>query len=112
MDDSVVDFRHPVLNEAISAIGGEYVLNNERRVADAGADLLYYTGYFMIDRSCCGVGGSAYAMVPGYVVDWQYKIAEDEHLVSRVRPVKKQRDRTRIEAMIRQGDPMCRVTFL
>lgn len=112
MNDSVTEFVHPVLNEAICAIGGEYVLHHEMRVVDGDGDLLYYTGFFMIDRSCCGVGGSAYAMVAGFVVDWEYKIAEDGCRVSRVRPVKKQRDRKRIEAMIKQMDPMCRVTFL
>ncbi len=112
MDDDRVSFAHPVVNEPISAIGGEYLFTEEKRVADPGGDLLYYKGFFMIDRSCCGVGGSAYALVAGIVDQWHFKTAENDRPVSLVRPVKSQRERIRIQAMIKKEDPLCQVAFL
>ncbi len=112
MDDDRVSFAHPAVNEPISAIGGEYLFTEERRVADPEGDLLVYKGFFMIDRSCCGVGGSAYAMVAGFVDQWHCRTGPDNRPVSLVRPVKDKGDRARIAAMIKKEDPLCQVSFL
>ena len=112
MSDSHLEFEHPVLNEAVPAIGGEYQFSEEKRVSAEGGDILYYKGFFMIDRSCCGVGGSAYAMVAGVVAGWHCKTAENGRPVSLVRPLRNTAARTRITAMIKKEDPLCQVTFL
>lgn len=112
MSDTHIEFEHPALHNAISAIGGEYLFTEEKRVAAADGELLYYIGFFMIDRSCCGVGGSAYALVAGIVDRWHFKTAENDRPVSLVRPVKSRRERTRIQAMIKKEDPLCQVAFL
>lgn len=111
MNDTHIDFKHPPLNEAIYSIGGEYRFNYERRVDAVGGEILFYTGFFMIDRSCCGVSGSAYAMVAGLIVKWKYRNSEDGVPVSRVSPIKKQHDRARIVEMIKKEDALCQVVF-
>ena len=112
MSEQHLEFEHPVLHEAVPAIGGEYQFSEEKRVAAEGGDILYYKGFFMIDRSCCGVGGSAYAMVAGVVARWHCKTAGNGRPVSLVRPVRSTSARTRITAMIKSEDPLCQVTFL
>jgi hypothetical protein len=111
MNDTHIDFKHPPLNEAIYSIGGEYRFNDERRVSGVGGEILYYTGFFMIDRSCCGVAGCAYAMVAGLIVNWKCETSKDGVAVSRVLPIKKQRDRERIIKMIKKEDALCQVVF-
>lgn len=112
MNDDIIEFHHPRLNESISAIGGDYLFDEEVRAPVEEGEILYYTGFFMIDRSCCGVAGSAYALVPGFVIDWHFRTGEDGRPVSRVRRITSPRARKGIEDMIRSGDPLRRVTFL
>jgi len=112
MNSDIIEFHHPELNETTSAIGGDYLLNEEVRAEMEEGEVLYYTGYFMIDRSCCGVAGSAYGLVPGFVVDWHFRTDENGRPVSRVRRITSPRVRKRVEDRVRSGDPLRRVTFL
>lgn len=112
MREPTRDFEHMETNTPATAIGGEYHLTGERRMALGDAVILYYTGIFMVDRSCCGAHGGAYALVVGFVVDRAYKITPAGRPVSRVRPVESRRDRARIESIIREQDPLIRVVFL
>ena len=73
LNSELQDFIHPNLGQEITAIGGHYVFNNERRLSFDGRDVLYLVGYAVVDTSCCGVGGCAYAMVPGVVKKWKFK---------------------------------------
>ncbi|MCF8035499.1 MAG: hypothetical protein K9K62_01375 [Desulfobacteraceae bacterium] len=112
MNTRNVEFTHPVLNEQVSAIGGHYVFTREVRAVFAGREMLYYTGYFVMDRSCCGVGGCAYALVAGFVQDWHCGSAADGRPVSRVRPVTDSKWQASITAGIKNADPMIQVSFL
>lgn len=112
MNPQAVEFTHPVLNEQVSAIGGHYVFTREVRAVFAGKEVLYYTGYFVMDRSCCGVGGCAYALVAGFVQDWHCASAADGRPVSRVRPVTDSKWQENIAAGIKKADPMTQVSFL
>ena len=49
--------------------------------------MLYLVGYAVVDNSCCGVGGMAYALVPGFVLDWKSKTNDDGLAISLVEPV-------------------------
>lgn len=111
-DKKALDFSHPVLGEPVGAIGGQYVFTREARAEIDGREVLYYTGYYVLDRSCCGVGGCAYALVAGFVEDWKYDANPGGRPVSRVRPVTDEGDQNRISAVIRQADPYIQVSFL
>lgn len=112
MDEPVIDYTHPTVNEMVSAIGGNYLFNQEVRIPDEKGDVLYYCGFFMIDRSCCGVGGSAYCLVVGHVVDWQYRTAANGRPVSKVRPVKDRRTREMLVDRLKKEDPLRQVAFV
>ena len=111
MEPHVIEFLHPKLNEPVSAIGGDYLLEQEHTAPIDAGEVLYFTGVFSLDRSCCGVGGCAYALVPGIVVAWKYKTGEDGQPVSRVRPVRDERTRQRIVDIVKKADPLRQVTF-
>ncbi|MFW5936847.1 MAG: hypothetical protein ACOCS6_02205 [Desulfosalsimonas sp.] len=112
MYPQAVEFTHPVLDEQVSAIGGYYVFTREVCAVFAGKEVLYYTGYFMMDRSCCGVGGCAYALVAGFVQDWHCTSAAGGRPVSRVQPVTDSKWQASITAGIQKTDPMIQVSFL
>ncbi|MFW6081422.1 MAG: hypothetical protein ACOC7W_05870 [Desulfosalsimonas sp.] len=109
--DREVDFTHPVLNEPVSAIGGEYLFEREHVAEAGGGQVIYFTGYFMLDRSCCGVGGCAYALVAGFVRQRKYRSESDGRQVSLVEPVDDPETRRRIESMIKESDPLMQVAF-
>jgi hypothetical protein len=105
------DFIHPKLGQEITAIGGHYVFNNERRLSFDGQDVLYLVGYAVVDTSCCGVGGCAYAMVPGYVQAWKYKKNEINEPISQIEPVCDADDQAAIRRLIQKKEVVQQVTF-
>ena len=105
------DFIHPELGQEITAIGGHYVFNTEQRLSFNECDVLYLVGYAVVDTSCCGIGGCAYAMVPGYVRKWKYKKIETDELVSQVEPVREADEQASISQLIQKKERVQQVTF-
>ena len=72
-DDFVTtrDHVHLPLDEEVTAIGGSYRLVKEERLSIDGREVLYIVGHGVFDTTCCGAGGCAYAIVPGYIIDWK-----------------------------------------
>ena len=100
MEEQLQDFSHPVLNEQVTAIGGSYFILKEVRLPFDGEDLLYLVGTAIFDTTCCGTGGCAYALVPGFIRQWRYKTDKNGRPVSGVRPVLEERKRKKIREMI------------
>jgi len=78
------EYVHQPLQQKVTAIGGHYVLVKEDRLPFRGREILYLVGHAAFDTTCCGVGGCAYALVPGFVLDWKHTTNEDGLAVSRV----------------------------
>ena len=108
----VHNFTHPMLNEQVTAIGGSYYYTDEVRAVFEEDDLLYYIGAMVVDTSCCGTGGCAYAMVPGFVREWKYGTDDQGRTVSRVCPVTQKARQDRIAAFIRKKHTVQQVTFV
>ena len=106
------EFIHPELNRQITAIGGRYILVKEERLACDDEELLYLTGVAVFDTTCCGAGGCAYAMVPGFVRKWKYKKTDDGSPVTLVEPVADDRLRDKIRQMIISKETVYQVDFL
>jgi len=107
----ITDFVHPELDREITAIGGHYLFNKEIRVPFGSRELLYYVGYAVVNTSCCGAGGCAYALVPGFILDWKYKKNPDDLSVSRIDPVRDAADQKEIQRLIRDREVVQQVTF-
>ena len=58
----MVVYVHPLINQEITAIGGRYLLTKEVRLPFEGREALYVVGYAVVDNSCCGMGGMAFAV--------------------------------------------------
>jgi hypothetical protein len=105
------EFVHPPLNREIRSIAGSYILVREERLAHEGREVLYLLGHGVFDASCCGVGGCAYALVPGFIAAWHTE-ARDGRPVSRVEPIEGEHARHAIEAAIRGRETLSQVRFL
>jgi hypothetical protein len=107
------DYIHPSLNEEVTAIGGHYVSEKDDRVAINGREVLYIIGYAVVDTSCCGMGGGRFAVVPGWVVRYKYRVDDKGLPVSEVTPVEDDWETRRaIIGMIEKKESYCSVRFL
>jgi len=105
------DFIHPDLGQEITAIGGHYVFNKEASITHNGRQVFYLVGYAVVDNSCCGAGGCAYALVPGFVKTWKYKTNINGVSVSQIEPISDPLDQQAIRRMIQKKEVVQQVTF-
>ena len=106
------DFSHPELNVQVTAIGGSYFMLKEDRLSFNGEEVLYLVGTAIFDTTCCGTGGCAYALVPGFIQKWQYKTDANSRPVSRVKPIGQERLRRKVREMIFEKESVHQVDFI
>jgi len=106
------DYVHPYLNQENAAIAGYYVLTKECRLPFHGMDVLYYIGYGVLDNSCCGIGGCAYALVPGFITHWRYKKTAEDLFVSRIEPIRDEAFQNEVKQLIEKDEMVNQINFL
>jgi len=107
----ISEYVHQELNQEVNAIGGRYVLLKEVRLPFHGREVLYVVGGAIVDTSCCGVGGCAYALVPGFVVEWKYRRNEGGLAVSRGEPIHDQIIQGRVRRLIGRAETLQQIDF-
>jgi hypothetical protein len=105
------EYVHQELNQEIAAIGGHYVLVKEVRLPFHGREVLYLVGHAAYDTTCCGAGGCAYALVPGFIVRWKGQTNKDGFAVSQVEPVRDELVQTNIGQLIQENETVHQVQF-
>ncbi|CAB1074437.1 hypothetical protein D1AOALGA4SA_2256 [Olavius algarvensis Delta 1 endosymbiont] len=111
IDTGHQEFVHPRLGQEITAIGGHYVFGKEVRVPFNGRELLYFVGYAVLDSTCCGVGGTAYVLVPGYIRQWKHKKNQNDASISLVVPIHDMTAQKQIRHLIQKKEMVFQVTF-
>lgn len=106
-----IDFVHPELGRQITAIAGHYVFVNEIRLQYRGREILYFVGYAVLDSSCCGRGGCAYALAAGFIRQWKYKKDQNDAMISQVEPIRDEPIQTAVRRLIQQREMVYQVTF-
>ena len=106
-----VEYVHQGLNQQITAIGGHYVLAKEVRLPFHGREILYLVGHAAFDTSCCGPGGCAYALVPGFVASWHCSQTEDGLAISQLEPVSHTDAQNEIRRLIERLETVQQVIF-
>ena len=107
-----LEFTHPRLGQEVTAIGGHYVFGKEIRLPFRGREILYLVGYAVLDSTCCGVGGVAYVLVPGYIQHWKFKKNQTDDSISRIEPIRDRATRRNLSRIIRQKEMGHQVTFV
>ena len=85
----ITKYTHLKLNEDYPVgIAGYYVPEKEVRLKYNGREILYVTGQAIVESSCysdsCGSIRKVYAIVPGFIVNWQNSKNKDGLPVSEV----------------------------
>lgn len=104
-------FIHPVLHKEVDAIGGHYVLVKEGMLKSPSGEILYFIGYAMADRACCGRGGCGYAIVAGHIVGYQSGVTCDGRQVSEIIPVQEGRY-GEIAKILKDNEGVAQIHFL
>jgi hypothetical protein len=105
------EFVHPKLGQEVTAIGGHYVFGKEICLPYEGREILYFVGYAVLDSTCCGVGGTAYVLVAGYIRQWKYKKNHNDFPVSQVVPIQARIAQKQIRNLIQKKEMVYQVTF-
>ncbi len=105
------DFVHPQLGREVTAIGGHYVFGKEIRLPYNGREILYFVGYAVLDSTCCGVGGCAYVLVPGFIRQWKYKKNQGDCFISKMDPIRDFAMQKDIRRLIQKKEMVFQVTF-
>ena len=106
-----IDFVHPILNKAVRTISGHYILSQEKRLLYNGREVLYFIGCAVVDASCCGPGGCSYALVPGYVKQWKYRLTPENLPVTQVDPIWNTDVQKALRRLIKEKETVQQVNF-
>jgi hypothetical protein len=106
------DYIHAVLNQEIRTISGHYILSRENRLLFNDQQVLYFIGCAVVDSSCCGTGGCAYALVPGYIRQWKYKLNAGNLPVTQVEPIRDKDVRLALRLLIKEEELVQQVNFI
>lgn len=104
-------YTHLGLNERIDCVAGHYTPQKEVRFRYDGREVLYVVGRAVIEASCCGLGNWGYALVPGYIVNWQAGSNDAGLPVSDVEPVSDEAVRDSIRQVIKDTENISQIEF-
>ena len=105
------EYVHQLLNQEATAIGGHYVLVKEARLSFRRKEVLYLVGHAAFDTTCCGVGGCAYALVPGFILEWKVNTDDDGLAVSLIEQVQDKAIQRDIQRLLRKKEIVQQVRF-
>lgn len=108
----ILQYTHLELNKDYpSGIAGYYTPEKEVRLKHNGREVLYVTGKAVIESSCCGSGSWVYAIVPGYIINWQNNTNERGLPVSEVEPISDGKVQENIRKIIQTDEAASPVGF-
>lgn len=102
---------HEEIDSEIETISGHYSFHKEVRLTLGERVILYIVGSAVIDRSCCGVGGCCFAVVPGYIVSWKTKSDDHGKVISEVEPISDQSIQQEIIKLIQHREHASQIHF-
>ena len=105
-------YTHVELGEDVpSGIAGYYTPEKEVRLKYNGREVLYVVGKAVIESSCCGTGSWVYALVPGYIINWQNTKNETGLPISEVATISDTEVQENIRRIIQTNEAVSRVEF-
>ncbi len=105
------EYHHQEPGTEVRFIAGHYTIIEERRLNHRGRELLVVVGIAAIESTCCGVQGCRFVNIPGYVVAWKDRFAENGIPVSTVDPVENEDEKNEIRALLDHQFPYSQILF-
>jgi hypothetical protein len=107
-----LEYVHQELNRDVTSVAGHYRLVKEVRLPFQGRDLLVVVGHAAFDTACCGAGGCAYALVPGFVQSWKSGTNREGLALSLVEPIRDNGVRENLRQWLGKEENVQQVQFL
>ncbi len=104
-------YTHLELNNDVVCIGGFYTPQKEVRLKYNNREVLYVIGQAVIESSCCGGGSWGYAVVPGYIFNWQNETNEAGLPISKVEPISDRITQNNIRKIIEEIEVISQIEF-
>ncbi len=104
-------YTHLEIGEENRSISGYYSVVKEVRLEYQGKQVLYVVGQAVLDTSCCGYSSFTYAIVPGYIIEWQGDKSAQGLPVSEVEPIRDKNVQAAIAAAIRAEEAIHNIQF-
>ncbi|UCB42943.1 MAG: hypothetical protein JSV77_10950 [Dehalococcoidales bacterium] len=112
---NLLEYTHLPLGKDVPAFAGYYIPEKEVRIPFHEREILYIIGQVVVETACqeitCTPGGDWYAMVPGYILKWQYRKNNENLLLSKIETITDLKTRKEIEHLIREHEAVTRVEF-
>ncbi len=105
-------YTHFALNEEYTSVTGFYVVTSEVRLLFHGREILYLTGYSVVDSSCCGVGGCGYALIQGFILNWKDRKNADGFDQTSYEPIRDLAIKEELSKLINQRETVTQVNFM
>ena len=76
-------------------------------------EILYLVVVASVESSCCGQGGLAYILVPGYIISWKYGTDDTGLPVTEVNRINDDDEKREIEGILKRKYPhLSQITFM
>jgi len=108
---NTLEYTHLKLNEDLHCIAGYYTPQKEVKLKYNNREVLYVIGQVVIEAACCGNNSWRYALVPGYIINWQNKRNEADLPVSEVEPISDEETRNNVRQIIQNKETIAQVQF-
>ncbi len=106
-----IKYTHLELNNDVNCVAGYYTPQKEVRLKYSNREVLYVIGQAVIESSCCGGGNWRYALVPGYILNWQNEKNETGLPVSEVELVTDKETQSKIRQIIQTNEALSQIDF-
>jgi hypothetical protein len=104
-------YTHLQLDQDCTCFAGYYTPQKEVRLKYNNREVLYVLGQAVIESSCCASGCWQYAIVPGYIINWQSEKNEAGLPISEVEPISDEATRGNISRIIKDAEVLSQVDF-
>jgi hypothetical protein len=104
-------YTHRPLGREVHSISGYYTIDEEKRISFQGREVLVARGCWAVENSCCGTGGCGFALVPGFVVQWQTSRNERGEPVTEIEPVRDEEAKQALRKLIQESEKVPQVNF-
>jgi len=108
---TTIKYTHLELDKNVTCVAGYYTPQKEVRLKYDDREVLYVIGRAVIESSCCGLGNWGYALVPGYIVNWQTRKNEAGLPVSEVEPISDEATKNNIRKIIKETENITQIEF-
>jgi hypothetical protein len=94
-----------------TGIAGHYTPQKEVRLKYNNKEALYVIGCAVVEASCCGGASWLYAIVPGFIINWQNAKDSTGQPVSEVEPVLDVEEQANLRHLIKEKEAISLVDF-